>query len=58
MCVSNIELRDFFAAQAMQGLAKFLLERPESYYARPANEKEIAEQAYAMADAMMEERAK
>lgn len=47
-------LRELFAAAAMQGLvASGCLTNTTSHMARPWNEKEVAEQAYAMADAMV-----
>ena len=48
----GLSLRDYFAAKAMQGLAVFLVQNIPGW-SRPANEQEIAEQAYAAADAML-----
>lgn len=50
-------LREFFAAHAMAGLvASGCLTTTPSHMARPWNEKEVADQAYAMADAMVNPR--
>jgi hypothetical protein len=59
MTRDDIELRDWFACRALQGLLagpnapkKSKAEYPEQYAAR------VAEEAYAFADAMMQARAK
>ena len=46
-------VRDDRAAQIMQGLSPFLLIKPEGHV-RPANERELADQAYFMADRLTE----
>ena len=46
----GLELRDYFAAKAMQGICSTLNNANESYWSI------IAEDAYKMADAMLKER--
>lgn len=51
---SGMTLRDYFAAKAMNGLlAAGCLIRPADGMIRAFNENEVADQAYAVADAMM-----
>jgi hypothetical protein len=51
---AGMTLRDYFAAKAMNGLlAAGCLIRPMYGMVRAFNENEVADQAYAMADAML-----
>ncbi len=55
----NLTVRDYFAAKAMQGyIACGGMITPCDGAVRPFNEVEIAAGAYAVADAMLDERAK
>ena len=48
---SGMDLRDYFAAKAMQGISSTLSGQEEVIYVR-----QIAKDSYAMADAMLKER--
>lgn len=56
---AGMTLRDYFAAAALQGLiASGCLTQTQAGHARPFNEREVADQAGAMADAMLSERSR
>ncbi len=52
----GMSLRDYFAAKAMQGLVERL--RPPTEHGTPVSMEMVSADAYAMADAMLTERAK
>ena len=52
----NMELRDYFAAMAMQG--EMASQTEDSGYYSTQSYKRLAERSYAIADAMMEARQK
>lgn len=60
-CQKGMELRDYFAAKAMQAILsndRFLVAILTNYDSEGVSSDAIASEAYSMADAMMRERSK